>query len=330
MATVQKGELVLITGGTGWVGSHIVDKALEHGLAVRLAIRSEAKAKGLIDGLRKVHGAQAHIETVTVQDFSVDSAYDEAVKGVKGIIHAASDLSFSDHFDEVVTGTIRSYGSLLQAAHRTSDIKRVVLTSSSTALGMPNKNGKTAQHFTRDSWNEAAVKEAKSAPNPWNVYAASKTLSEQFAWNFVKENKPSFTLNTVLPNMCFGRKVAGTEYMSTGAWAYGLLMEGETRYSENVAPQYHVDVDDVAILHILGLTQADVANERIIAFGERFSWDHVIDTGKKIRPDANPAPKSEATAAQDNTTVDVKRTQELLLPYGGLKSLEHSLKLNLE
>ena len=36
------------------------------------------------------------------------------------------------------------------------------------------------------------------------VYAASKTLAEKAAWDFVRQGKPAFTLNTVLPDHNFG------------------------------------------------------------------------------------------------------------------------------
>lgn len=39
----------------------------------------------------------------------------------------------------------------------------------------------------------------------WTVYGASKAQGEQAAWEWVKENKPSFTFNAVLPNANFGR-----------------------------------------------------------------------------------------------------------------------------
>lgn len=330
---IQKGELVLITGGTGWVGSHIVDQALQHGLKVRLAIRSEEKAKGLIEGLRSKHGKDAPIETTIVKDFNADDAYDQAVKGVQGIIHAASNLSFSDQWDEVVPPTIQAYRSLLNAAHKQGDaIKRVIITSSSIALGTPNlKPGTPTQRFDVNTWNDASLEEAKVKPTPVNVYAASKVLSERFTWDFVKENKPAFIVNTVNPNFVSGGKVVGMDYMSTGNMLRNVCFNADKGITEMLSSQFLVDADDVAILHILAAMREDIVGERLLAFSQVFTWDQVIDLAKKYAPNQfNPPAKTEQMSIRDNTIVDTKRTEELLKPYGGFKSVEQSVCLNLQ
>lgn len=51
----------------------------------------------------------------------------------------------------------------------------------------------------------------------WAVYGASKTQGEQAAWQFVKENKPSFTVNTILPNANFGA-VSRVRIYDWSAW----------------------------------------------------------------------------------------------------------------
>lgn len=322
----------MITGGTGWVGSHIVDKAIELGLRVRLAYRDLDKAKALVEGLQGKYGKdKVNVQLCEVADFTADGAYDEAVKGVQGVIHAASVLSFSDKWDDVVPPTIRGYELMLEAAAKEPGIKRFVLTSSSCSLGMPNvEKDASVQHFTTDTWNENSVRRAQEQPNGWDVYAASKVKSEQRAWQFVKEQKPSFVLNAVLPNMCAGGKAPGSTYMSTGNWFPSVINEGKTQFPYSVPSQYAVDVDDVAYLHVIGLMREDVQNERILAFSEMFSWDRIIDIGKKVKPDGKSVEKTAFTAVEDNTQVDLQRTRELLEPYGGLKSLEHTVKRNLD
>ncbi|PWN37185.1 NAD(P)-binding protein [Meira miltonrushii] len=330
---IQKGELVLITGGTGWVGSHIVDKALEHGLKVRLAIRSEEKAKGLIAGLQSKYGKDAHIETTIVKDFNADDAYNEAVKGVQGIIHAASTLTFSDKWDEVIPPTVQGYRSLLKAAHKEGDaIKRVVVTSSSIALGTPNlEPGKPTQHFDVNSWNDASLEEAKVKPNSINIYAASKVLSERFTWDFVKENKPSFIVNTVNPNFVSGSNTVGTDYMSTGNMVRNVVFKADGQITEMLRSQFIVDADDVAILHVLAAMREDIVSERLLAFSGVFTWPEIFEYAQKYASDkVNLPPKSAQMDVRDNTVVDTKRTQELLKPYGGFKSVEESVRLNLQ
>lgn len=330
---VQKGDLILVTGGTGWVGSHIVDKALEHGLKVRLAIRDEGKAEKLIKGLKEKYGESAHLETVTVKDFDSETAYDEAVKGVQGIIHAASTVTFSEKWDEVVPPTIRGYSALLKAAHAQGDsIKRVVLTSSSIAVASGSAEPNAApEHITVNTWNDADVEEAKKNPNPIHVYAASKVLSERFAWDFVKEQKPAFILNTVNPSFCAGAKAPGSEYLSTSVWLRKAVFEADQFVIDAIAPSYLVDTDDVALLHVLAATREDIVNERILAFSEAFTWDQIIDAAQKYAPQKfNAVKKSEKTALKTNVVADLSRTREILKEYGGLKTVEQSVRLNLQ
>lgn len=126
------------------------------------------------------------------------------VSGVSAVIHTASNLSFSSNPDDVIPGVIKGTVDALAAAAKEPSVKRFVLTSSSTAVINPKAN--TPVTVTAETWNDAAVTAAYGEPpyTGYVVYSASKTLGEREAWKFVREKKPAFTLNTVLPNMNFG------------------------------------------------------------------------------------------------------------------------------
>jgi nucleoside-diphosphate-sugar epimerase len=87
-------DLVLITGGTGHVGFKVLVEALEAGYSVRAAIRDTSK-KQLIVSTKSIQAINPgpRLTFIIVPDITVDSAYDEAVKGVKYVIHVASPLS---------------------------------------------------------------------------------------------------------------------------------------------------------------------------------------------------------------------------------------------
>lgn len=97
---------------------------------------------------------------------------------MQGVVHCASDLSFSANPNDVIPSVVASVKEIMQAADKESTIKRFVYTSSSTAALSPQPDVEIP--VTTDTWNDAAVKAAwGSSPNPWNVYAASKTSGEQ-------------------------------------------------------------------------------------------------------------------------------------------------------
>jgi nucleoside-diphosphate-sugar epimerase len=104
----------------------------------------------------------------------------------------------------VINGTLNA----LESAAKEPSVKRVVLTSSSTAAASPQPNVEFS--MDEDTWNEAAVKAAWMPP-PYeglqrrlDVYSASKTQGEQAAWKWMKEHNPHFVLNTILPNANIG------------------------------------------------------------------------------------------------------------------------------
>lgn len=324
---------MLITGASGWLGSHVAETALEHGLNVLLTSRSQSKIQPLVDALSS-HYSASRVSVAIVPDFAAPGAYDSHVRDSKvtGIVHVASDVTFSEDYDAVVGPSLRGYESVLRAAHGAPNVKRVVFTSSSVALGLPNGNGKETQHLNRDSWNDAALTKAQnpSERNAFVVYAASKVITERRVWEFVQKEKPHFVVNVVNPNFIMGGKVPGFQYGSTGNILRDFILKGDQSFANMLGPQYHVDVYDTSLLHVLALTRGDIASERILAFGERFSWSQLIDMAKEVRPDLDKFPeKTERTDEQDNTTIDTSRSKEILKEYGGFKDLNHSVKANL-
>ncbi len=108
---------------------------------------------------------------------------------------------------EVIPGTVAGTANALATAAGEPSVKRFVLTSSSAAALIPKPDDPLV--VTAETWNEEAVAFAYRDPpyepeRGYPVYAASKTLAEKETWKFVRERKPTFVLNAVLPNINFG------------------------------------------------------------------------------------------------------------------------------
>lgn len=100
-------SVIVITGGTGYIGSHCVAKLLEHpnNYFIRACVRSDAKAAPLIEYVESKFG-KGRLETVLVEDMMKPGAYDRAIKDdVKGVVHVAADVSFQPHWEKVVEPT---------------------------------------------------------------------------------------------------------------------------------------------------------------------------------------------------------------------------------
>lgn len=123
---------------------------------------------------------------------------------------------------ETVAGTLNA----LSAAAAEPTVKRVVLTSSSAAALIPKPNNPL--EVSAETWNDESVAAAFRAPpyepeRGYYVYAASKTLAEKEAWKFMREKRPAFVLNTVLPNLTLG---ASLDSVNQGhASTSGMLAE---------------------------------------------------------------------------------------------------------
>jgi len=329
-------SLCLVTGANGFIGSHVIDQLLQKGYAVRGTVRNIEK-NAWLQKLFDDKYSKGKLELVQVEDFTREGALDEAVKGVAAFAHIASDLSFNGDPNQIVTPTIASVKNALASALKESGLKSFVLTSSSTAATKPYPNKEF--HIDASTWNEADI-EAAWAPPPyersraWAVYAASKAQGERAAWEFVKEHKPHFTVNTILPNANFGKILdPEQQHGSTAGWIR-MAYTGKFEPVKDLPPQYYVDVQDTARLHVVALTDTAIANERIMAFAQTWSWNEIFDIVERIRPDLKDrAPPRSASNDKDLSTVDTALALRLLkerFGQDGWTKLETSLKANLE
>ncbi|KAI3395333.1 hypothetical protein diail_1446 [Diaporthe ilicicola] len=324
--------LILITGASGHIASNIVREALTLGYHVRGTARTEEKCKKTV----AEHHSHPNYTTAVVSDYSHPSdEIDAAVKGVDSIIHVASDTTFSDDADHVIGTVVAGTENFLRAAAKESKVKRFTLTSSSAAalISHPGVEGIVA---TADTWDDEAVEAAKTkgteiGPNtyPFLVYAASKTQGERALWRFMKDEKPSFVANSILPDFNLGRIVGSAG--ATGVYVIRLFKEG----ARTLTPQYFIDVVDDARLHLCAaVLDESLKNERIFAFAEPFNANDTIEAIKKARPDADESTlKIDPNEPRDLSKVPNELGARLLTEwYGqdGYKSLDQSVKENLE
>lgn len=95
---LPKGSTILVTGASGFIGSHVVQEALNAGYKVVGTARSEEKAQNT----KKIFNNNPNYSTAIVEDFQHEGAFDEAVKGVDSVIHVASDTTFDPDPNKVL------------------------------------------------------------------------------------------------------------------------------------------------------------------------------------------------------------------------------------
>jgi nucleoside-diphosphate-sugar epimerase len=327
MEVIAKGGRVFVTGISGLVGSHVADHLLRAGYCVRGAVQTEQDREMIQDMYRGRHrDATELLETVVVADMKVPGAFKGLLADCDGVAHVASDLSFSPDPNVVITGCVNGINAILKEAQSTPSVKRFVYTSSSNAATRPLVG--EPKHVDSTSWNDDILGEAWAAPpykdsRAYAVYAASKVACERAAWNFMQEERPHFAFNTVLPNYTSGiilQPLSVPGAGSTARWVRDVFdhpfEEEFVKKLRDQDPQWQVDVEDIAKLHLAALTFPDVHNERLFGFAHRFNYNSFLEVFRNLAPGRTFA-ADEPTQQQSSTIVETKRSVELLRRFGG-------------
>ena len=248
-------SIVLVTGGSGFIGSHCIVQLLAAGHWVRATVR-DLKREGDVRAMLQKAGAETDGRLkFFAADLEKDGGWAEAVAGCQYVMHVASPfpLRVPKDEDELIVpareGTLR----LLRAA-RDARVKRVVLTSSFAAIGYGHES-QSAPFDETDRTNLDGT--VHVAP-----YVKSKTLAERAAWDFIARDGGGLELSVVNPVAVFG-PVLGRDF-ATSIVIVKRLMDGGVpacpRLSFGV-----VDVRDVVDLHLLAMTDPAARGERFLA-----------------------------------------------------------------
>ena len=132
-------QLVLVTGGSGFVGSHSIIALLREGYRVRTTLRSLKRADEVRNMLQAggVTEEQAKSVEIRVADLGSDDGWSEACKDCEYILHVASPLptSVPKNPDDLIIPARDGVLRVLKAAKAAGTVKRVVMTSSEAAIG---------------------------------------------------------------------------------------------------------------------------------------------------------------------------------------------------
>ena len=262
---------ILVTGGSGFVGSHTVLQLLAAGHQVRTTVRSLTREVD-VRAMLKVGGAAEPCDRLTffAADLENDAGWAEAVAGCEYVLHVASPFpqTLPKHEGELIVPAREGALRVLRAS-RDAGVKRVVLTSSFAAIGYghPEQNAP----FDETSWTN---------PNGDDVlpYVKSKTLAERAAWDAIAKEGGGLELAVVNPVGVFG-PVLGPDY-STSILLVQRLMDG----AMPGCPKIHfgaVDVRDVADLHIRAMVDPAAKSERFLAVAGDFL--SMLDIAKVLK-----------------------------------------------
>jgi len=242
--------MILVTGGSGYLATHLIARLLRDGHSVRTTVRSAARGAAVRAAVRRGGADDARLEFVEA-DLMSDDGWKAAVDGCAEIHHVASPIPVAqpEDPDELIVpareGTLR----VLRAA-RDAGARRVVLTSSFAAVGYTPKPG---AEFTEADWTDPQT--PGLAP-----YPRSKAIAERAAWDLLRDG--STELVVVNPTGIFGPTL--TADLRSSTQLIKMMLDGTV----TVAPRARfglVDVRDVADLHVRAMAAPDAAGNRYLA-----------------------------------------------------------------
>jgi nucleoside-diphosphate-sugar epimerase len=257
--------MVLVTGGTGFLGSYIIKALVENGHAVR-AIRRTSKLPLWIPSaiFEKVEWVDGDVlDVVALQD---------AMEGTDTVIHSAAIVSFvkkdrKQMYQVNVEGTANVINMALE-----KNVRRFIHISSVAALGRTLDGG----HVNEEKkWEESKAN---------THYAISKFKAELQVWRGLNEGLEGVILN---PSTILGY---GDWYSSSCA-IFKNVFNGFKWYTPGI--NGFVDVEDVAKATIL-LMESNITEERFIVNGDTWNLkklqDTIADAFEKKRPSNKATP----------------------------------------
>jgi dihydroflavonol-4-reductase len=256
----ESSGIVLVTGGTGFLGGWCVASLLERGYEVRTTVRDLAKESAVRDTV-KAAGADAGSRlSVLAADLTSDNGWADAVQGCRYVLHVASPFPpvQPKDPDELIVPAREGALRVLKVALG-AGVERVVMTSSVAAI-RGSRPSSEANPYTEADWTDG--NDASRTP-----YVRSKTLAEQAAWQYARDAGQAQRLTAINPGAIIGPALSDDH--SYSLQAIQRLLGGMP-----AAPRLgfsFVDVHDVADLHIRAMESPAAGGERFIATDE-FLW----------------------------------------------------------
>lgn len=262
-------NLVLVTGGTGFIAQYCMLALLNEGYRVRTTIRSPGRQTEVREHLSAGGVEAGHRLSFVIADLGHDAGWAEAVAGCTYVIHGASPTPSGDQMREedwvepAVNGNLR----VLRAA-RDAGVKRVVLTSAFGAIGVGH-GPDYRRPFDENDWSDLS---GNVAP-----YQKSKTLAERAAWDFIGREGRGLELATVNPVAVYG-PVLGADYSHSIRLITNML-EGQPGCLN--VNSCCIDVRDVADLHLRAMINPAAKGERFLATVGEAMW--MIEMAELLR-----------------------------------------------
>ncbi len=273
--TNSKKSIILVTGGTGLVGSHLLYELTSKGLFVRALCRKtsniEQVRKVFSFYTQKVEEFFSHIEWFEGDILDIVSL-NEAMQDIEYVYHVAAFVSFNPREKKnILYNNIKGTENVVNACLE-NNIKKLCHVSSIASLGKTDDGSMVSEE---NYWVPTKLH---------STYSQSKYYSENEVWRGIAEGLNAVIVN---PSVILG---PGDWNRSSGA-LFSTIKKGLSFYTSGATG--YVDVVDVVRI-MLQLMNSNISGERFILNGDNCSFKDIfykIALSVKATPPKREAPR---------------------------------------
>ena len=167
-------QTILVTGGTGFIGSHTTVELQEAGYKVVIVDNLSNSKADVVDGIEKITGIRPAFEQVDCCDMQALEGVFKKYSDIKGIIHFAASKAVGESVEKPLMyyrNNITSLLNLLELMPK-YDVKGIIFSSSCTVYGQPSKENLPVTE-------EAPIQKALSP------YGNTKQINEEIIQDYI-------------------------------------------------------------------------------------------------------------------------------------------------
>jgi nucleoside-diphosphate-sugar epimerase len=300
----------LVTGGAGFIGSHLSEELIRRGHTVRVVDSLITGKRSNLDHIRGVEFLEGDLADMDVAQ--------RAVSGVQYVLHQAAIPSVPRSVKDPITSNRANVDATLNVlvAARDAGVRRLVFAGSSSAYG-----------------NTPTLPKHEDMPNsPLSPYALQKVVGEQYLQMFTK----LYGLETVSIRYF---NVFGPRQDPSSPYS-GVISVFATALIENRSPMIYGDGEQTrdftyvanVVDGVLRACEADGASGEIInvATGGRISLNHLFRTMKElVNGKVDPTYSDTRSGDVKDSQADISKAKRIL-GYEPIVSFEEGLKRTVE
>ncbi|VTY12263.1 UDP-glucose 4-epimerase [uncultured Prevotella sp.] len=172
-------QTILVTGGTGFIGSHTTVELQEAGYKVVIADNLSNSKIEVLDGIEKITGIRPAFEQVNLEDKDATERLFKKYPNIDGIIHFAASKAVGESVEKPLMYYRNNVVSLINLLEMMPkyNVKGIIFSSSCTVYGQPNKENLPV---TEDAPHQKAT----------SPYGNTKEINEQIIYDYIHSGAP--------------------------------------------------------------------------------------------------------------------------------------------